>query len=385
MSADDKDALPFEAALRSLESSIETLLEKEETPALRERLAQMQTQHEDLKREFYETLSAWDTVELARHPKRPQTRDYIDLAFDDFEELHGDRAFRDDLAIVTGLGTLGPHRVLLVGEHKGRTVEERHVCHAGCPHPEGYRKALRKMQLAEKFGLPVVTFIDTKGAYPGPAGEERGQGPAIAENLLAMSRLRVPVVCAILGEGGSGGALAIGVGDRILMLRHAYYSVISPEGCASILWRDGAKRAQAAAVLRLTSRDLREFGLIDEIVEEPLGGAHRDPAATAQALREALIRNLDALVGRDAGTLVEGRYAKFRAFGRFEEEGRFLAEAGEAPETDGGTGTTPPADAARTPPAEPAGRETPEDEEDEEDAPNVVRLADSVVRSEASQ
>jgi acetyl-CoA carboxylase carboxyl transferase subunit alpha len=200
-----------------------------------------------------------------------------------------------------------------------------------------------------------------------------------------MSRLRVPVVCAILGEGGSGGALAIGVGDRILMLRHAYYSVISPEGCASILWRDGAKRAQAAAVLRLTSRDLREFGLIDEIVEEPLGGAHRDPAATAQALREALIRNLDALVGRDAGTLVEGRYAKFRAFGRFEEEGRFLAEAGEAPETDGGTGTTPPADAARTPPAEPAGRETPEDEEDEEDAPNVVRLADSVVRSEASQ
>ncbi len=381
MSADDKDTLPFEAALRSLERSIEALLEKEETPALRERLAQMQSQHEDLKREFYETLSAWDTVELARHPKRPQTRDYIDLAFDDFEELHGDRSFRDDLAIVTGLGTIGHHRVLLVGEHKGRTVEERHLCHAGCPHPEGYRKALRKMRLAEKFGLPIVTFIDTKGAYPGPAGEERGQGPAIAENLLAMSLLRVPVVCAILGEGGSGGALAVGVGDRILMLRHAYYSVISPEGCASILWRDGAKRTQAAGVLRLTSRDLKGFGLIDEIVEEPLGGAHRDPALTAQTLRKAILRNLDDLAGASGDALIEARYAKFRAYGRFEEAGAFLAAA-DAVEAKPKTAETPPASTTEATDAAGAG-DLPEEEEEE--APNVVRLSDTVVRSEASQ
>ena len=256
---------------------------------------------------------------MARHPGRPQTRDYVSLLLDSFEELHGDRMYRDDLSIVSGLGSLAGRRIMLIGQHRGRDVSERHLSNAGCVHPEGYRKALRKMRLAEKFGLPVVTLIDTKGAYPGIDSEERGVAVAIAENLLEMSRLRTPILCVVIGEGGSGGALGLGVGDRILMLRYAYYSVISPEGCASILWRDGGKRETAAEELRLTAPDLLNLGLIDEVTPEPLGGAHRNPGGMGEILKEALVRNLDILAARPLDELLAGRYEKFRRHGRFAE------------------------------------------------------------------
>ncbi|MCC8190566.1 MAG: acetyl-CoA carboxylase carboxyltransferase subunit alpha, partial [Planctomycetes bacterium] len=271
----DKELLPFEAPLRELKRRIDEMVANAEgSPALTQLLEPMRAQYAQIERQMYENLKAWQIVLVARHPGRPQTRDYTSLIFDSFEELHGDRMYGDDLAIVTGLGVIGGHRVMLIGQHRGRDVKERHLSNAGCVHPEGYRKALRKMKVAEKFGLPVVTFIDTKGAYPGIGSEERGVAVAIAENMREMSRLRVPVVCVVIGEGGSGGALGIGVGDRILMLRYAYYSVISPEGCASILWRDGNMKEEAAEELKLTSTDLLGFGLIDEVVPEPLGGAH---------------------------------------------------------------------------------------------------------------
>ncbi len=319
--AGDRNILPFEAPLHELKARIDELMRNSaEAPELERLLSPMREQYVQIERQLYENLTPWNTVLLARHPKRPQTRDYIQLAFDEFEELHGDRMFRDDQAIVTGLAKLGPHRVLLVGQHKGRNVEERHFCNAGCPHPEGYRKAQRKMQMAERFGLPVVALIDTKGAYPGIGSEERGVALAIAENMQVMSRLRVPIVCCVIGEGGSGGALGIGVGNRMLMLRHSYYSVISPEGCASILWRDGDRKVDAAAALKLTSRDLLAAGFIDEIVEEPLGGAHRDPAAAGGSLRAALIRQLDELTALPTEALVAQRRKKFRDFGRWTEQ-----------------------------------------------------------------
>lgn len=314
------DHLPFEKPLEDLRVRIEDLMRNaKDTPDLQALLEPMQQQYLQVQRQLYENLSPWNTVELARHPKRPQMRDYIELTFDAFEELHGDRAFRDDLAIVTGLATIGDHRVMLVGQHKGRNVRELHQCHAGCPHPEGYRKAFQKMKLAERFGLPIVCLVDTKGAYPGIGAEERGQGIALAENIREMSVLRVPVLCVMIGEGGSGGALAIGVGDRLLMLRHAYYSVISPEGCASILWRDGDRKADAAAAMKLTSRDLKERGFVDEIVEEPLGGAHRDTQQMGKILREAIIRNLDELKAAPIDELLDQRYNKYRQYGDFIE------------------------------------------------------------------
>ncbi len=320
MSDEDKTLLPFEAPLRELKRQIEKMAaDAKDAPELQALLDPMRTQYAQIERQLYENLKPWQTVLVARHPGRPQTRDYASLLFDSFEELHGDRMYGDDLAIVTGLGVIGGRRVMLVGQHRGRDVRERHLSNAGCVHPEGYRKALRKMRLAEKFGLPVVAFIDTKGAYPGIGAEERGVAIAIAENMREMSRLRVPVLCVVIGEGGSGGALGLGVGDRVLMLRYSYYSVISPEGCASILWRDGNMKEKAAEELRLTSGELLEFGLIDEVVPEPLGGAHRDLNGMAGMLREAIIRNLDALSVRTADELVAGRYAKFRAYGRFLE------------------------------------------------------------------
>lgn len=320
MTTTPSDALPFEEPLNELKRRIDELLRgAEQSPELAEQAALMQAQAAEVEKKFFNSLSAWNTVEIARHPNRPQTRDYIRLTFDAFEELHGDRAFRDDLAIVTGLAKLGRHRVMLVGQHRGRNVHERHECHAGCPHPEGYRKALLKMRLAERMGLPIVCFIDTKGAYPGIGSEERGQGIALAENIRDMSLLRVPIICVVIGEGGSGGALALGVGDRILILRYAYYSVISPEGCASILWRDGEKKRDAAEVLKLTSRDLLERGFVDGIVEEPIGGAHRDPKAAGRTLRETLTAELDALVEVPVDELIERRYDKFRAFGEWME------------------------------------------------------------------
>ncbi|MDR1535583.1 MAG: acetyl-CoA carboxylase carboxyltransferase subunit alpha [Planctomycetota bacterium] len=333
---DDKDWLPFEAPLRELKRRIDEMAASSDgAPDLRELLAPMRRQYEQLERQMYDNLNAWQTVLMARHPGRPQTRDYTSLIFDSFDELHGDRMFRDDLAIVAGLGTIAGRRVVLIGQHRGRDVNEMHLSNAGCVHPEGYRKALRKMRLAEKFGLPVVTLIDTKGAYPGIGSEERGVAVAIAENLLEMSRLRTPILCVVIGEGGSGGALGLGVGDRILMLKHSYYSVITPEGCAAILWRDGGRKEDAASELRLTSQALASFGLIDEVVDEPLGGAHRNLREMGDNLREALVRNLDELSAVPLDRLLARRYEKFRRYGRF-------AEAVAQPEIRPGDSAAPP-------------------------------------------
>jgi acetyl-CoA carboxylase carboxyl transferase subunit beta len=261
--------------------------------------------------------SAWESVQLARHQDRPNFREYVDLIFDGFTELHGDRSFRDDPAIVGGLATLDGRAVMVIGHQKGRGTKEAIERNFGMPHPEGYRKALRLMQYAGRMGLPLLTLIDTPGAYPGIQAEERNQSEAIARNLLVMSRLPVPIVCTIIGEGGSGGALALGVGDRVLMLENAIYSVISPEGCATILFKDAASAPRAADASRLTASELLRLGVADELVAEPAGGAQADPAATAAALKETLVRNLDALAGRTVRELVEARYARFRAFGEF--------------------------------------------------------------------
>jgi acyl-CoA carboxylase subunit beta len=261
--------------------------------------------------------TAWESVQLARHPDRPNLREYIDLVFDGFTELHGDRCFRDDAAIVGGLATLDGRPVMIVGHQKGRGTKENIERNFGMPHPEGYRKALRLMQYAGRLGLPLVTFIDTPGAYPGLGAEERNQSEAIARNLMVMARLPIPIVCTILGEGGSGGALALGVGNRVLMLENAIYSVISPEGCATILFKDASSAPRAAEASRLTARELLELGVADELITEPPEGAQADVAATAARLKETLIRNLDMLAGRAERDLVDERYARFRAFGQF--------------------------------------------------------------------
>jgi acetyl-CoA carboxylase carboxyl transferase subunit alpha len=321
---DDKESLlPFEKPLDELRRRIDEMAASSGgAPELEDLLASMRRQYERVERQMYANLNPWQTVLVARHPGRPQTRDYTSLIFDSFEELHGDRMFRDDLSLVSGLGVIAGRRVALLGQHRGRDPGERHLTNAGCVHPEGYRKALRKMRLAEKFGLPVVALIDTKGAYPGVGSEERGVAVAIAENLLAMSRLRTPILCVVIGEGSSGGALGLGVGDRTLMLEYAYYSVISPEGYAAIVWRDGKKSEAAAAELCLTSRRLLEHGLIDEMVPEPLGGAHRDLRRMGEILREAVIRNLDAVSAIPLDRLLALRYGKIRRLGRFLEAAR---------------------------------------------------------------
>jgi acyl-CoA carboxylase subunit beta len=263
------------------------------------------------------TRSAWDSVQLARNPERPNVLEYLELMFDDFTEVHGDRTLRDDPSIVCGLGLLDGHAVVVVGHAKGRGTRENVRRNFGMPHPEGYRKALRMMQYAGRLGLPLLTFIDTPGAYPGLQAEERNQSEAIARNLLVMSRLPIPIVCTVIGEGGSGGALAIGVGDRVLMLENAVYSVISPEGCATILFKDATKAPRAAEASRLTASELHRLRVADEVVPEPADGAHTDPTATAAALKTALVRNLRALTGIPATELVAARYARFRAFGDF--------------------------------------------------------------------
>jgi len=273
-----------------------------------------------LKKKIYGNLTAWQTVLVARHEDRPQTVDYVDLVFEDFVELHGDRAIGDDRALRCGFARLGDFRVVLIGHQKGRTLKERQECFYGCAHPEGYRKALKNMRMAAKFRLPVVCLIDTPGAFPGIGAEERGQAQLIAVNLLEMSRLETPVVCVVIGEGGSGGALGVGIGDRVAMLEHAYYSVISPEGCAGILWKEATEttKPMAAEALRLTSRDLARLGVIDDVIPEPLGGAHRDQREMATTLKSYLLRYLRELRNVPVEDLLDARYQKFRRMGVFE-------------------------------------------------------------------
>ena len=309
--------LPFEQPAVDLEKQIAALQAREDADKYAEELSSLRRNRDSLLAKIYASLSAWDTVRVARHPARPQSSDYIELICRDFRELHGDRRFGDDPAIITGFGRIGPYKVMLIGHQKGKTTQEKITCHFGCTHPEGYRKALAKMKLAEKFGLPIVTLIDTPGAYPGLKAEERGQAEAIAVNLREMSRLRTPIVCVVIGEGGSGGALGIGIGDRVAMLEHAWYSVISPEGCAAILWKTADEKTNAAAAnaLALTSKHNLDNGLIDELIKEPLGGAHRDPQAAADSVGAWIVDGLRELRRFKPETLVRRRYEKFRRIG----------------------------------------------------------------------
>ncbi len=311
--------LDFERPIHELEQKIEELRGISDAhmgdDGLASELEPLERRRDRLLTEIYSSLTPWQTVLVARHSRRPQFSDYIDTICDEYVELHGDRLFGEDHAMGTGFARIGDRRFLVVGHRKGRDTRERLACNFGSPHPEGYRKALSKMKLAERFGLPIVTLINTPGAYPGVGAEERGQAWAIAENILEMCRLKVPTICIVIGEGGSGGALGIGVGDRVLMLQHSYYSVISPEGCASILWRDGSRREAAAEALRLTSGDLIKLGVIDEIVPEPLGGAHRDPDAMIDTFKDMLVRQLDELCAMDTQERLDARYARLRAMG----------------------------------------------------------------------
>jgi acetyl-CoA carboxylase carboxyl transferase subunit alpha len=274
---------------------------------------------ENLTREIFSKLTPWEKVELARHPQRPQFLDYVDQLIEGFYELHGDRYFRDDEAIITALGQLDGKTLMLIGQQKGKATKEKVARFFGCAHPEGYRKALQKMHLAEKFGIPVVTFVDTPGAYPGIGAEERGQAMAIAKNLMEMARLKVPILTVVIGEGGSGGALGIAVADRSLIMEYAYYSVISPEGCSAILWKNSESAPEAAKALRITASDLFELGLVDEIVPEPLGGAHRNCEAAAKNIKEALLKNLAELEKLSVEELIDKRYQKLRSVRFFSE------------------------------------------------------------------
>lgn len=315
--------LPFEQKIQEIEAKIDELRELASSSSIDvgDQLASMERQLEEATAKTYSQLTPWEEVGVARHPQRPVASDYIEEMLDDFVELKGDRTFGDDRAMVTGLATMGGRRFMLVGHRKGRTTKERLETNFGCAHPEGYRKAWRKMKLAEKLGLPIVSLINTPGAYPGIGAEERGQAMAIAENIIGMFTLRTPIVVLVIGEGGSGGALGIGIGDRVLMMEHSYYSVISPEGCAAILWKDGSRSADAADALKLTAKDLTALGVVDEVITEPLGGAHRRRDEAIASVRTTLLRNLDELDGRDLDELVEARREKFRRIA--EIEGRF--------------------------------------------------------------
>ncbi len=319
----DLNFLEFEQPIAELEAKIEELrlLGSDNEINIQEEISKLQQKSRTLTEKIFSGLSPWQISQLSRHPKRPYTQDYIDALFTDFEELHGDRAFADDKAIIGGIGRLGGRPLMVIGHQKGRDTNEKIKRNFGMPRPEGYRKALRLMKLAERFGLPILTFIDTPGAYPGVGAEERGQSEAIARNLFEMSGLRTPIICTVIGEGGSGGALAIGVGDHIMMLRYSTYSVISPEGCAAILWKSPDKAAAAAEAMAITSDRLAELGLIDEIVPEPLGGAHRDPKGTMKNLRQALENNLERLSGQSLESLLENRYKRLMSYGEFEEPG----------------------------------------------------------------
>jgi acetyl-CoA carboxylase carboxyl transferase subunit alpha len=314
--------LEFEQSLQALEAEVrrhEAVTDK--TPEQHEEVRAMKRKLADATREVYSNLDAWDTVRVARLQDRPKFTDYVELVFDEFVELHGDKFFGDDRALRTGFAKLDGMKVMLVGHHKGKTFKERTECYFGCAHPEGYRKSMSKMKMAAKYGMPIVCLIDTPGAYPGIGAEERGQAQVIAESMLLMSKLRTPIVCVVIGEGGSGGALGIGVGDRVAVLEHAYYSVISPEGCAGILWKSHDFADRAARALQLTSRRLQELGAIDDVIEEPLGGAHRDHYQMAARLKQYLVKQLRELSEKPKDQLVAERYEKFRNIGQFLEGG----------------------------------------------------------------
>ena len=319
--------LPFERKIHDLELQLEQLeAEPDPTPDTKDAIRVMRVELTRLKREIYDNLNPWEIVQVARHEARPQTLDYIELLFDEFVELHGDKSFSDDRAILTGLAKLDDQKLMFVGQQKGRNLQERIEHNYGMAHPEGYRKALAKMQTAAKFKLPVVSFIDTQGASPGIGAEERGQAYQIALNLREMSRIATPIVCVIIGEGGSGGALGIGIGDHVAILQFAYYSVISPEGCAGILWKHQKYADKAAHALRFTAKDLLGFGIVDEIIPEPLGGAHRDHRRTATMIKASLNVALKQLGAIPTDQLLQRRYEKFRRIGVFEESPPAAAE-----------------------------------------------------------
>lgn len=316
-----QEYLEFEKPIAELEKKIEelTLFNSSGGIDLEEEILKLHKKSDQLRAEIYSRLSPWQKAQISRHPNRPYTLDYIEAMLTDFVELHGDRGFADDPAIVCGMARLDGMPVVVIGHQKGRTTKEKIYRNFGMPNPEGYRKALRLMGFAQKFKRPLIAFIDTPGAYPGIGAEERGQGESIARNLYVMSRLNTPIISVVIGEGGSGGALALGVADRVLMLEHATYSVISPEGCAAILWNNGSKANEAAELLKITAQDLFQMKIIDEVIEEPIGGAHRDPRRAAELLKEAILRNLSDIKNIPPPELIRLRYEKFRRVGTFDE------------------------------------------------------------------
>ena len=328
-----KHQLDFEKPIIELQKKLDELREHPEKHSLgisfEEEIQIIEKKLEETRRQIFSNLTPWQRVQLARHPQRPYTLDYVKSAFAGFQELHGDRCFAEDHAMVGGFARLGEHRVMVIGIQKGRDTKENILRNFGMAHPEGYRKALRLMRLANKFGLPIITLIDTSGAFPGVAAEERHIAEAIAVNLREMMLFEVPIVATVIGEGGSGGALGIGVADRVLIMENAYYSVISPEGCAAILWKDRAATAKAAAALRITARDLFELKFVDEIIPEPPGGAHTDPAASAEYLKAHCLKHLEEVLALPTADRLKKRYEKFRAIGHFNEKAK--VEADEVP------------------------------------------------------
>lgn len=315
------DYLDFETPIAEIQDQLDELHQSDQkTAESADAIRSLQRQLTDTTKEVYGNLSPWQTVQIARHKDRPHTTDYLSLVFDEFVELHGDKLFGDDRAIRVGFATLDDMKVMVLGHQKGRTFKDRNENYFGCAHPEGYRKAMSKMKMAAKYNLPVICFIDTPGAYPGIGAEERGQAQVIAENMYEMSRLETPIICVVIGEGGSGGALGIGVGDRVAVLEHAYYSVISPEGCAGILWKGAQHAEKAAEALKFTSGNLKRLGIVDDIIEEPLGGAHRDHHSMAAKMKAYLAKNLKELSEQSVDTLLSNRYERFRKIGIFEEE-----------------------------------------------------------------
>lgn len=312
--------LSFERPIYELETRLERLKKDASAPGVKDEIQRLRRSLVDLQKKIFNSLLPWETVEVARHPERPQTVDYLELVFDEFVELHGDKFFGDDRAIRTGWAKMDEYKLMVVGHQKGRDVKERRLCNFGCAHPEGYRKAISKMKLAAKFNLPVICFIDTPGAFPGIAAEERSNAQAIADAMFAMSTLPTPIICIVIGEGGSGGALGIGVGDRVAMLEHSYYSVISPEGCAGILWKSHEFKDKAAAALKMTSRDLPGLGVVEDVIEEPLGGAHRDHHLIASRIKHYLRSQIRELLKLSKEELVEKRYQRFRNMGVFLEQ-----------------------------------------------------------------